>query len=206
MAEDRHDLPYEKAIEETAKTIGKAVDVVRSAESAISNVYGWMIGDRIAEARARNADAFARKTKKIIEQRKLEDKRPIPEQIAEPLLEAAQSESRDELQEIYAALSANAMDPNYQNDVRPEFIQTVRSLQPIDLIVLRKAAAFRLTQTPVFREHQMFGEIAEIRQSAVQISLTHLQQLNCIRSHSQGLVISPYGQELLVACDPHIAR
>lgn len=40
MAEERPDLPYEKAIEEAAKTLGKAVDVVKSAEPAISNIYG----------------------------------------------------------------------------------------------------------------------------------------------------------------------
>ena len=45
--------------------------------------------------------------------RDIKQEQPIPEQIAIPLLEATQGESREELQDIYAALLANAMDPTF---------------------------------------------------------------------------------------------
>ncbi|MGY4366025.1 hypothetical protein ACVW1A_002090 [Bradyrhizobium sp. LB1.3] len=74
----------------------------------------------MSEARKRNADAFARKTKRIIQERSLEEPQPVPEDLATPLLEQAQRESRDAMQELYAALLANAMDPAHANDVRAQ--------------------------------------------------------------------------------------
>jgi hypothetical protein len=137
MTEERSDPPYDKSITEIAKTIGKAIDVVKSTSPAIDNIYGWMIGDRVAEARKRNADAFARKTKKIIEERELKETRPLPESLATPLLEQAQQESRVELQDLYAALLANAMDPAHSNDVRPGFVKLVKDLQPVEAAMLK---------------------------------------------------------------------
>src|SRR5260370_28438329 len=94
--------PYEKAIEETAKTAGKALDFVRDGAHAVSrpiaNIYGLLIGDHIDAARERNLDAIARKTKKILADRNLETTAPIPEQIAIPPLEFARGETRDEMQ------------------------------------------------------------------------------------------------------------
>ncbi|WP_407184897.1 Abi-alpha family protein [Bradyrhizobium centrosematis] len=206
MSEERPDLPYEKAIEEAAKTLGKAVDVVKSASPAIDNIYGWMIGDRVSEARKRNADAFARKTKKIIEERNLKDARPLPEDLATPLLEQAQRESREEMQELYASLLANAMDPAYSSDVRPEFIQTLRNLQPIDILVLRKAMELRDTPNPTFHEPRLRDEMPGHRQSSLSISINHLEAQGCLRTHPQGYIVSAFGQELLIACDPHVAK
>ncbi|MCK1334727.1 DUF4393 domain-containing protein [Bradyrhizobium sp. 38] len=206
MAEERPDLPYEKAVEEAAKTLSKAVEVVKSASPAIADIYGWMVGDRVSEARKRNADAFARKTKRIIQERSLEEPQPVPEDLATPLLEQAQRESRDAMQELYAALLANAMEPAHANDVRPEFIKTLKDLQPIDIIVLRKAMDLRGTQNPTFHQPRLNEILPGERPSALEISINHLEALRCIRSHPQGFVISSFGQELLTACDPHISQ
>lgn len=206
MAEELPDLPYEKAVEEAAKTLGKAVEVVKSASPAIADIYGWMVGDRVSEARKRNADAFARKTKRIIQERSLEEPQPVPEDLATPLLEQAQRESRDAMQELYAALLANAMDPAHANDVRPEFIKTLKDLQPIDILVLRKAMDLRGTQNPTFHQPRINEILPDERPSALEISINHLEALRCIRSHPQGFVISSFGQELLIACDPHISQ
>ncbi len=57
--------PYEQAIEETAKTTGKALDIVQSMTPAIANAYGFLIGDRIGAARERQLDKLSRDTKKF---------------------------------------------------------------------------------------------------------------------------------------------
>jgi hypothetical protein len=137
---DRPELPYEKAAEEMAKTTGKALDIVQSMSPAIANAYGWAIGDRIAAGREQNLDALRRKTERLFKQRDLKARKAIPEQIAIPLFEEAQRETRDEIQDLYAALLANAMDERFSDDVRPEFIQIVKNLQPTDALVLRVAS------------------------------------------------------------------
>jgi hypothetical protein len=205
---DEAAMPYEKAIEETAKTTGKALDIVQSMSPAIASTYGFIIGDHINAARERQLDSLARKTKKILRERNLQEEREIPEQVAVPLLEAAQGETREELQDIYAALLANAMDPRFSNDVRPEFITTVKDLQPLDAAVLRFAKESYLTKEKRrFNQGELADALKDQRPTAIELSLNHLIKLGCINKHSQNgvIVLSPYGYEFMVACDPHSA-
>ena len=205
MAE-RPELPYEKAIEESAKTAGKALDVVSSMSPAIANAYNLLIGDRISAARERNLDAITRKTQKILEERNVRESAPIPEQIGVQLLEEAQGETREAIQDLYAALLANAMDTKFASDVRPEFIQTVKQLQPIDVLI-RKEIVLRHMEpsSRVFGSNHIYEVLKGYRPSAIEISLEHLRKLGCLGSHSQGMVMSHFGMEFMIACDPHSA-
>src|SRR4051812_43884982 len=110
MSEKRPDLPYEKAAEESAKAIGKVADLLDKASPAFADVYNLVIGDRLAEQRNRNADRYARETKRIIEERDIKEKRAVPEELAAPLFEAAIRDPREELLKLYAALTVNAID------------------------------------------------------------------------------------------------
>ena len=138
MADDA--MPYEKAIEETAKAASNTVDLVREGGRAIGpaigSIYGLLIGDTAAAARERRLDKTARKTKKILHDRDVTEQQELPEDIAIPLLEAAQGEPREELQQLWARLLANAMDPDRSRNVRPEFINLVQKLEPIDARML----------------------------------------------------------------------
>src|SRR5258707_9322070 len=129
-------MPYEKAVEETAKTVGKGLDLVSRAAPAVGDAYDFLIGDRIKEQRVRNADKMARETKRILDERNLKETCALPEDLAAPLLEAAQREPREEILRLYSALAANAMDPNH-DDVRPEFVETVRKWQPLDVRIMQ---------------------------------------------------------------------
>src|SRR4051794_1725941 len=110
-------MPYDKAIEETAKTTGRVLDIVQSMTPAVADAYGFLIGDRISAARERQLDKLSRETKKILYDRNVEETQPLPEQIAIPLLEAAQGETRSELQDVFATMLANAMDPKFASNV-----------------------------------------------------------------------------------------
>lgn len=200
MNEKRPDLPYEKATEEATKTIGKGLDLVDKASPAIADIYNALLGDRISAYRTRNADKFARETKRIIEERNLQEKRELPEALAAPLLEAAQSDPREELLKLFAALAVNAMDPKVGDDVRPEFIETVRKWQPFDLLVLQFAFARRKSKFPYFKGTEVAKGIPGSRGSAVQLSVDHLISLKCIVNKSpNGMVITAYGEEIMRA-------
>jgi hypothetical protein len=138
MADDA--MPYEKAIEETAKATGKAVDLVhdgfRAVSPTIADASGLLVGDRLAAARQRNLDAITRETDRILRERKVTDRSAAAEQIGLPLLEAAAAESRDELRSLWARLLANSIDPSRSGNVRPEYIQLIRKLEPLDARML----------------------------------------------------------------------
>jgi hypothetical protein len=195
-------LPYEKAIEETAKATGKAIDFVRNdIAPAISNVYGLLIGDRLAAAREKNLDEISRRTKKILKDRDVKERIAAPEQIAIPLLESAQGETRSDLQDLWARLLANAMDPKRSENVRPEFIETLRQLQPIDARILDEGviAKSKKENIVVAKLH----EAMNLRYTAVSVSLANLEKLGCIRRISGGnyAVLTEYGAELMIAVE-----
>jgi hypothetical protein len=199
MNDKRPDLPYEKAAEETAKTIGKGVDLVNRAAPALADVYGFLIGDRIAEQRARNADKMARETQRILHERNVEETRALPEDLAMPLLEAAQRDPREELLRIYATLAANAMDPGIEDHVRPEFVETIRQWQPIDVRVMQFADG-RARGAPVFSPAEVQSHIPDARPNALELSFQHLLKLGCTRTHPNGgYTLTPYGHEIMRA-------
>ncbi|MGJ5045726.1 hypothetical protein ACQR09_01590 [Bradyrhizobium oligotrophicum] len=199
MSDKRPDLPYEKAAEETAKSIGKGLDLVNRAAPAIGDAYGFLIGDRIKEQRVRNADKMARETKRILDERKLKETSALPEDLATPLLEAAQREPRDEILRLYSALAANAMDPNH-DDIRPEYVETVRRWQPIELRIMRFGADRRGTDRPFFSIDDVLNAAGDLRRSAIDTSLDHLIELKCVRRDLRsGYILTSYGIEIMRA-------
>ena len=196
MSEKRPDLPYEKAVEEGAKTIGKGFDLVNKASPAIADFYNFVVGDRLAEQRNRNADKYARETKRIIEERDIKEKRAVPEDLAAPLLEAAMRDPREELQKLYAALTVNAIDPAFHDHVRPEFVETVKKWQPIDICVMQFATN-RGSSGPQFTYEEIQAALVSERRNAVQVSVEHLKTLGCLSGMHGRYSAAPYGIEIM---------
>jgi hypothetical protein len=196
MADDA--APYSGAIEATAKTTGKALDLVRDAAQPIGDLYGLLIGDHVHAARSRRLDAITRKTRKILKDRDLSETAEIAEQIAIPLLEAAQGEPRAEMQDLWARLLANAMDPARRDDVRAEFITLMKFLEPVDALVLNEFAVAK-------DNHLQYSKLAErlhVRHSAVEVSIGQLETARLIRLNSGNgdHYLTGLGKEFLLAC------
>jgi hypothetical protein len=209
---DENSMPYEKAIEETAKAVSNSVDLVREGGRAIGpaigNIYGLLIGDKVSAARVRRLDEITRKTEQILRDRDVKERQELPEDIAIPLLEAAQGESREELQDVWARLLANAMDPERAHDVLPEFITTVSRLQPIDVLMLQIVSTASASK-PVSEENaaerlkQSTDDRIEYRPAAARLSLARLEELKCTRRlPGSYYAMTDYGHELIVAVQP----
>ncbi len=69
---------------------------------------------------------MAHRTDEIISARHIQKTVAISASLAIPLLSAAGDESRPELQDLWARLLANAMDPARANNLRIEFIEAVK--------------------------------------------------------------------------------
>lgn len=194
MSDD--DAPYSGAIEETAKAVGKSIDLVRDASGTIADFYGIVIGDRMHAARERRLDEITRKTKKILKDRELSETAEVAEQIAIPLLEAAQREPRAEMQDLWARLLANAMDPNRRDDVRPEFIKTLQAFHPIDAAALDWIGSN--SQGWISPTEIITG--LNLRKSSVIVSLGNLVSRNCLQTQQGNYAILDFGTEFLLAC------
>jgi hypothetical protein len=138
------------AIEETAKTAGKAIEAGRDlgswfegkAGQAISDAIGLVIGDPLAEAR--QAAQIRRHERLIILGRQsqarlsalgVEQLIPLEDKVAIPLLEAASLESDPSLQEMWANLLATAL--SEEDGVGRAHISILADLSPIEARALR---------------------------------------------------------------------
>ena len=119
-----------KAVQETAKA-GRALveagsDLASFVGKALGTVpedtVGLVGGDHLRELRIRNLDKISRKTEDILSERGVEDPEPIGLKTLLPALEAASEETDETLQEMWAELLANAMDPNKDTSLQRVFI------------------------------------------------------------------------------------
>jgi hypothetical protein len=200
--------PYGKAIEESAKAANNAVDLIREGGRAIGptigNIYGLLIGDKVAAARERRLDEITRKTEKILHDRDVKERLELPDDIAIPLLEAAQGESREELQELWARLLANAMDPSRADNVRPEFIDTVRRLQPTDAKILTVVSATMVGSNPTLLQVAQIAARAKLRDSAAEVGIAHLVGEHCVQriGGNHLIALTDFGKEFMIAVAP----
>ena len=89
---------------------------------------------------------------------------------------AAADESREELQEMWAALLAAAANPNKSKAFRLKFIEVVKRLDPIDPLVLKRLGP----QGPPYADLRNLDEMARslgVHQDEVAVSLANLEAL-----------------------------
>ena len=121
-----------------------------------------------------------------------------------PIVDACMQESRTELQELWAALLANAMIDGGKK-VRRDIVEAVRTFEPADAQVLEiftRAPQYQIGQPG----RQNFLESTRAAKGLTpdewQISLSALTTLNCIRDMNNGAgpQLMPFGRQLLAAC------
>ncbi len=201
-----------KAVTETAK-FGQAVieagsDLAKYVGRALGTVpedlVGLGFGDRLRVKRIENATRRFREAEARLDERKVERREEINIKLIAPLLEAVSEESDETLQDLWAQLLANAMDPSSDVSLQRVLIDTLRQFEPIDAVVLDHYATvgFGKTQNP----NDVAG-LTDRRPTECAVSIQRLETLNCLDelSHSRSdlhseYVISALGHELYHAC------
>ena len=205
-----------KAVEETAKA-GRALveagssDLARflgkALDTAAEDTVGLLGGDYLHELRLRNLDKISRKTEEILRERGVEDTEPIGPKALLPALGAASEEIDETLQDMWATLLANAMDPDRDVSLQRVFIDSLKQFEPIDARILSAylEVGGNKEQTP----HNLAPGIG-LRVTEVIVSAERLVSLGCLNnmsrdSFSVGAPETPYmvgalGWELSRAC------
>ena len=135
-----------KALEELAKTTGKAIDASRELGGFLSQYIGGsleqamgIIEDKLKYLRWERQVRLAERANALLAERGLPlPSRKIPLQIAIPLIQAASLEEDDWLQDQWAALLVNAGDATSHVQVRRAFISILEDLTPLDALLLKK--------------------------------------------------------------------
>jgi hypothetical protein len=207
-----------KAVTAIAETTGKGVDLVRDIGAFLNRTVGTIPadllrvggGDWLHEVAERNLARLRARTARLLEEIE-------PERIAEPspslvlpLLQAAADESRERLQELWAALLANALvDGGIR--VRRDYFEVVRQMEPLDALLLdivRRHPVPVATSQDSQREREVLldRETAAVGLAGTDlwISVGKLRELRCLDSHWPG-ALTFFGTGLTAACQPPAA-
>ena len=211
-----------KAIQEVAKATPAVIEAGTELARWVSSVLGTIpedivglsFGDYLKELRTRNLDRLRGKTKDILRQRGVEQPEPIAPKVAIPAFEAASMETNEELQDLWANLFANAMDPTKDASLRHRFIETLKQLEPIDALVLNAfVKVSEKTDGGSFEGNALFEEVV-LRRGQVALSVQNLENLGCVTRRAIGkrfatdqylgdqFSLTPLGDELHIACYP----
>lgn len=179
-----------EAFKEIAKLGSTSVDAARDLCGFIArvlgtvpeDVVGLLLGDWLRQVRIRNAAKHMQRTKEILRERGiLESAEPVSPTIALPILKAAQAESKEELQELWARLLANAMDPERSKAVRQTVIDAVKQFDPLDALVLEEISTLPPSKPKEFGSVQdSFLRGRGFSREEIEVSFMNIEKLGCI--------------------------
>ena len=185
-----------KAIQEVAKTTGKALEVTEKVGGFLCKVLGdsfqemgGAFHDWTKFYRYKNLLKIHDKVEAIQKERQSKGKTtPIPPRYAIPLIQSATQEDDESIQDLWAGLIANAIDPEKRLNVQKIYIDILSALEPIDTKVLK----FLYSQGSIFPSrknvrkidlYQLSKEI-QVPLSEIEISTQNLFRLGCIREET----------------------
>lgn len=209
-----------KAVQEIAKFGRVTLETAQKLCSFLVHIFGTVPedvigvlgGDWLRHVRIRNFAKLSQLTEEILRERGiLESTEAVSPSIALPILEGAQAETREELQELWARLLANAMDPERSDSVRLEIISAIKEFNPLDALVLKSIED--LPEGPEGWKHaEELPSVLGYSIDEIEVSYQNLERLTCInreraapeagRRKTALVGYSFFGRELLRACKP----
>jgi hypothetical protein len=189
-----------KAIQEALKTLrGLGGFLEKTFGTVPQDLVGLLGGDWLKVRRAENIARILEKTRERLRARRLETTEPASLSIALPILIAAADESRDELQDIWAALLAAAADPTRAKSFRIAFIDAVKKMDPLDAAVLRGVSEMAGGTISGHHRNEMASQL-NVSRDEIDISVANLEKLGLLLASSHPTSgLTAFGREFLRA-------
>ena len=197
------------AIAETAKAAGKAIDatvgfggwVKQTLGTIPEDVLGLVGGDWLHQKRKRNLIELEAKTSEILLSMGAGPPFEPSPSVVVPLLIGAADESRPELQDLWAALLASALQPDGGSRVRRAFFETLKAMEPDDARLFRALASIGTGAMISDQIEERIGAELGLFGAAAAVGWEALTKLSLVRT-SLNKQMTLYGQEFWRACNP----
>lgn len=183
-----------KAIQETAKATGKALETLDKAGGFFGRVFGSLVtdgvgivADRVKYMRIEQAVKLAEKTEKLLSDRGVKETIEVEPKIGVPLIESATLETNDDLHSLWASLLANAMDPNALEKVTRSHVSVLREMASLDVALLNSMAAEKEARHPnnslseINFDKKKLAAAFRVSERDAELSLLNLLRLGCIK-------------------------
>lgn len=189
-----------KAIQEALKTLQGLGEFVKETFGTVpQDLVGILGGDYLKVRRAENLARTIEKARERIRlQKRDEEGRTAPLSLGLPIMVAAAEESRDELQDLWAALMAALVDPDRKGFFRIKFIDIAKRMDPLDAPILhRLGSSINPTEHP---QRQAIANAMGINVDQVLVSIENLEGFRLVAtSPNFANSVTPLGREFLRA-------
>ncbi len=203
-----------KAVQEVAKTGRALIEpgtdlakyVARILGTVPEDVIGLLIGDPLHELRQHTLTGILRAAFEKLHRRGIKTAKPVRPGPGKEAFEAASLETDETLQDMWAELLANAMDPNKDTSLQRVFIDTLKQVEPIDALVLQTVLGATFELDP-FSRKQLANHL-DLRRTQVAVSCDRLARLGVLGAEKVGAggmlryTVEAFGVELHRACNP----
>lgn len=145
---------------------------------------GGIVGDSIRYLRIKNLVNLFKKTNKIINDNHIKIQ-SINLKILSPLLDGASLENDEDLSERWSSILVKAADPNTSKDIKPVFIDILRTITPVearildDIFSLNEKSRVPIEMNYILEEYNLSKEDYEIL-------IENLIRLNLISAPNSG--------------------
>jgi len=179
-----------KSISDTSRT---GMEIVKSACTWISQSFGedvvGMLRDVMYYYRAKNALALQDKLDRLLEERGISVPKRIPPRLSIPFLEAATLEDEPTLQQQWAQLLANAMDPSQDIEMERSYATILRDMSPLECRVLEHIAQMPQGKGhPEITMERLASELV-IEESSVNVALCGLSRQRLVEKKPRGNMV-----------------
>lgn len=187
-----------KIAEAAAEGSKFGTQVVKTTEkilSGIAKILGepaedaaGIIGDRLKFFRWERQLRYIVRSNEILTERGVRETRAVPPKFALPIITHASVEEDDKLQDLWAMLTANAMDPDFKLELRYAYLEIIKSLNPLDVKILNLFYSTLLGDpninwnniTEYHLRKEQLQEALSISDSDYQVSMFNLFRVQCM--------------------------
>lgn len=124
-----------KAIQESAKLGSKSLEIADKAGSFMAKVFkepaeeiSGIITDKLRFIRWKRMVEMCDNVNKILYEKGVKETRAVPPKLGIPIIEEATLEDEPELQKLWDHLLANAMNPEFNSELRYGFIEMIKGI------------------------------------------------------------------------------
>lgn len=134
---------YAKAVQDLSKLGIKGIEAIEKLGSFFSKVFkapieeiSGMLHDRLRFFRWKCLVKIVDESNEILDKKGITETRAVPPKIALPIFEEASLEDDPTLQALWSHLLANAMNPEFNDEIRYGFIGMIKNITAIEVNVL----------------------------------------------------------------------
>jgi len=225
-----------KAVQSVAKFGEKSLETSEQLGAFFARVFkepikeiSGMITDKLRFVRWRRLVQMSGEVNEILKNKGVKETRSVSPKLALPIFEEGSLEDDDTLKELWNRLLANAMDPDFEGELRYGFIDIIKNITGIEALILNnvyeilkregKIGDLSKITTYHFKKEKIM-QIVGIDEQTYEVNIHNLMRMQCIGSaelktggfrmgdnppitvyrSTDAIMLTPFGVKFVEAC------